>query len=127
MLCCGLRILGSPCLTHRVEWIGFNGFSATNTSIEDFFFDRFSGVKVSPKLAKTNSLRHHMACALFYSAKSTPDDAAIITALGLDAMRKLVGYVHQPLKQGGPHDKDAVANSPWRLSLMNWGHDPMKW
>jgi hypothetical protein len=41
-------------------------------------------------------------------------------------MRKVVGYVHRHLKQGGPQDKDAVADSPWRLSLMNWGHDPMK-
>ncbi|WP_342106127.1 DUF3140 domain-containing protein [Methylobacterium sp. SI9] len=41
-------------------------------------------------------------------------------------MRKVVGYVHRHLKQGGPKDKDAVEASPWRLSLMNWGHDPMK-
>lgn len=41
-------------------------------------------------------------------------------------MRKVVGYVHRHLKQGGPKDKDAVKDSPWRLSLMNWGHDPMK-
>lgn len=40
-------------------------------------------------------------------------------------MRKVVGYVHRHLKQGGPKDEDAVADSPWRLSLMNWGHDPM--
>jgi len=42
------------------------------------------------------------------------------------AMRKVVGYVHRHLKQGGPKDKDAVKDSPWRLSLMNWGHDPLK-
>lgn len=41
-------------------------------------------------------------------------------------MRKVVGYVHRHLKQGGPHDKDAVETSPWRLSLMNWGHDPLR-
>jgi hypothetical protein len=41
-------------------------------------------------------------------------------------MRKVVGYVHRHLKQGGPKDKDAVKDSPWRMSLMNWGHDPMK-
>ncbi len=39
-------------------------------------------------------------------------------------MRKVVGYVHRHLKQGGPKaDKE---HSPWRYSLMNWGHDPMK-
>jgi hypothetical protein len=41
-------------------------------------------------------------------------------------MRKVVGYVHRHLKQGGPKDKDALEGSPWRMSLMNWGHDPMK-
>lgn len=41
-------------------------------------------------------------------------------------MRKVVGYVHRHLKQGGPKDKDEVKDSPWRLSLMNWGHDPLK-
>ncbi|WP_343527914.1 DUF3140 domain-containing protein [Sphingomonas sp.] len=39
-------------------------------------------------------------------------------------MNKVVGYVHRHLKQGGP-DKD-VEHSPWRYSLMNWGHDPLK-
>ncbi|WP_313614169.1 DUF3140 domain-containing protein [Agrobacterium sp.] len=39
-------------------------------------------------------------------------------------MRKVVGYVHRHLKQGGPaQDKE---HSPWRYSLMNWGHDPLK-
>lgn len=39
-------------------------------------------------------------------------------------MRKVVGYVHRHLKQGGPaEDKE---HSDWRYSLMNWGHDPLK-
>ena len=43
-----------------------------------------------------------------------------------DHMRKVVGYVHRHLKQGGPKEKDEVKDSPWRLSLMNWGHDPLR-
>ncbi len=39
-------------------------------------------------------------------------------------MKKVVGYVHRHLAQGGPADD--VARSDWRYSLMNWGHDPMK-
>jgi len=39
-------------------------------------------------------------------------------------MATVVGYVHRHLAQGGP-DKD-VEDSPWRRSLMNWGHDPLK-
>ena len=42
------------------------------------------------------------------------------------AMAKVVGYVHRHLKQGGPKDKDKTEGSPWRHSLMNWGHDPLK-
>ena len=39
-------------------------------------------------------------------------------------MRKVVGYVHRHLAQGGPAaDKE---HSDWRYSLMNWGHDPLK-
>ena len=41
-------------------------------------------------------------------------------------MRKVLGYVHRHLKQGGPKDDAAMRDSPWRLSLMNWGHDPLK-
>lgn len=39
-------------------------------------------------------------------------------------MRKVVGYVHRHLAQKGP-EKD-WKDSPWRHSLMNWGHDPIK-
>jgi hypothetical protein len=39
-------------------------------------------------------------------------------------MKKVVGYIHRHLAQGGPAaDKDS---SDWRYSLMNWGHDPCK-
>ena len=37
-------------------------------------------------------------------------------------MKKVTGYVHRHLAQGGPA-KDAE-HSRWRYSLMNWGHDP---
>lgn len=39
-------------------------------------------------------------------------------------MRKVTGYVHRHLKQGGP--RDDKEHSRWRYSLMNWGHDPLK-
>ncbi|MBE7186337.1 MAG: DUF3140 domain-containing protein [Methylobacterium mesophilicum] len=39
-------------------------------------------------------------------------------------MAKVVGYIKRHLAQGGPaKDKE---HSPWRYSLMNWGHDPLK-
>lgn len=39
-------------------------------------------------------------------------------------MRKVVGYVHRHLAQGGPAENKE--HSRWRYSLMNWGHDPIK-
>ncbi|MFL6586238.1 MAG: DUF3140 domain-containing protein [Luteimonas sp.] len=36
-------------------------------------------------------------------------------------MRKVVGYVHRHLAQ---RPKDDISDTPWRHSLMNWGHDP---
>jgi hypothetical protein len=39
-------------------------------------------------------------------------------------MRKVIGYVRRHRAQGGP-DRDR-ADSRWRHSLMNWGHDPLK-
>ncbi len=48
-------------------------------------------------------------------AELTEDDAA--------HMRKVVGYVHRHLAQRPTGD---VTDSPWRHSLMNWGHDPEK-
>jgi Protein of unknown function (DUF3140) len=38
-------------------------------------------------------------------------------------MRKVVGYVHRHLAQRPDGD---VSETPWRYSLMNWGHDPLK-
>lgn len=38
-------------------------------------------------------------------------------------MRKVVGYVRRHLAQRPEGD---VADSRWRYSLMNWGHDPLK-
>lgn len=42
-----------------------------------------------------------------------------------DHMRKVIGYVHRHKAQGPAKPSD-VEDSPWRYSLMNWGHDPMK-
>ena len=38
-------------------------------------------------------------------------------------MRKVVGYVHRHLAQRPDGD---VSATPWRYSLMNWGHDPLR-
>jgi hypothetical protein len=40
-----------------------------------------------------------------------------------DHMQKVTGYVHRHLAQRPDGD---VSETPWRYSLMNWGHDPEK-
>ena len=41
----------------------------------------------------------------------------------VEHMRKVIGYVHRHLAQRPSGD---VEQTPWRYSLMNWGHDPLK-
>ena len=60
--------------------------------------------------------KHIVAIKHKKKAELTDDDYA--------HMRKVVGYVHRHLAQGGPADDKE--HSDWRYSLMNWGHDPMK-
>jgi hypothetical protein len=38
-------------------------------------------------------------------------------------MRKVVGYAKRHLAQRPSGD---VGDTPWRYSLMSWGHDPTK-
>ena len=41
----------------------------------------------------------------------------------LAQMRRTVSYVHRHLAQKPSGD---ISETPWRYSLMNWGHDPKK-
>jgi hypothetical protein len=45
-----------------------------------------------------------------------------LTAGDLAHMRKVAGYVHRHLAQRPAGD---IRETPWRYSLMNWGHDPL--
>lgn len=38
-------------------------------------------------------------------------------------MRKVIGYVHRHMAQRPDGD---LRDTPWRYSLMNWGHDPLE-
>jgi len=48
---------------------------------------------------------------------------ADLTSDDHEHMRKVVGYVRRHLAQRPSGD---VTETPWRYSLMNWGHDPEK-
>ena len=44
-----------------------------------------------------------------------------LTSGDLAHMRKVVGYIHRHVAQ---HPSGDITETPWRYSLMNWGHDP---
>ena len=46
-----------------------------------------------------------------------------LTQADVDHMAKVAGYVHRHMAQRPDGD---VSETPWRYSLMNWGHDPLK-
>lgn len=46
-----------------------------------------------------------------------------LTDADYEHMRKVVGYVHRHTAQRPSGD---VEQTPWRYSLMNWGHDPLE-
>lgn len=50
---------------------------------------------------------------------------ADLTAADEQHIHKVHSYISRHLPQG-PHNKKDVETSPWRYSLMNWGHDPLK-
>lgn len=41
----------------------------------------------------------------------------------LSHMKKVISYVHRHMAQKPSGD---VEHTPWRYSLKNWGHDPLK-
>ncbi len=41
-------------------------------------------------------------------------------------MKKVSGYVARHLAQRPDQSKAELVDTPWRYSLMNWGHDPLK-
>lgn len=45
------------------------------------------------------------------------------TEADLQRIKKVVGYIHRHTAQRPSGD---IENTPWRYSLMNWGHDPLK-
>jgi hypothetical protein len=66
------------------------------------------------------SVGHHSGRRIVEIKRTHKGD---LTAEDAAHMRKVVGYVHRHLAQRPDGD---VAETPWRYSLMNWGHDPLK-
>jgi len=41
-------------------------------------------------------------------------------------MRKVLGYIKRHAAQRPSQPDSELESTPWRYSLMNWGHDPMR-
>jgi hypothetical protein len=65
------------------------------------------------------SVGHRSGRRIVRLLAKSPDD---LTAGDLAHMRKVTGYVHRHLAQQPSGD---IRETPWRYSLMNWGHDPL--
>jgi len=64
------------------------------------------------------SVGHHSGRRIVELLRTKQAD---LTDDDLAHMRKVVGYVHRYLAQ---RPEGSVTDTPWRYSLMNWGHDP---
>jgi hypothetical protein len=66
------------------------------------------------------SVGHHSGRRIVEIKHTNKDD---LTDSDLAHMRKVTGYVKRHLAQRPSGD---LADTKWRASLMNWGHDPLK-
>ena len=92
----------------------------TPKSLEDWLdTDESKGVGQKKDGAK-ESTGHHMGreiIGILHTKKSDYGDE------DLAHMRKVTGYIKRHLAQRPDGD---VEETPWRYSLMNWGHDPLR-
>ena len=78
------------------------------------------GVGLKAEGAEGESVGHHMGHRILEIKERKQAD---LTEADYADMRKVAGYVKRHSAQR-PHGD--VADSKWRKSLMNWGHDPLK-
>ena len=67
----------------------------------------------------TESIGHHMGGEIVELLGKKPSD---YDDEDVAHMRKVTGYIKRHMAQRPDGD---VTDTPWRRSLMNWGHDPL--
>ena len=77
-----------------------------------------NGEKVTDS-QQAESVGHHMGHRILEIRAKRRDD---IAEPDVADMRKVVGYIHRHSAQRPRGD---IADTRWRKSLMNWGHDPL--
>ena len=92
----------------------------TSSALEHWLDTDESKAVGQKKDGKGESTGHHMGheiVELLHRKKSDYSDD------DFDRMRKVTGYIKRHTAQRPDGD---VSETPWRYSLMNWGHDPLK-
>ena len=84
------------------------------------WLERDESKAVGQKDGGGESTGHEMGRHIVDLLRTKKDD---LTDADLERMRKVHGYVARHGKQRPSGD---VSETPWRYSLMNWGHDPLK-
>ncbi len=92
----------------------------TPSELRDWL-DTEDSKRVGQKSAEgSESVGHRSGRRIIELLGTKKDD---LTDSDLAHQKKVVGYIHRHLEQRPSGD---VADSDWRYSLMNWGHDPEK-
>ena len=91
----------------------------TASELEDWL-QRDESKAVGQKDDGGESTGHEMGRHIVDLLRTRKDD---LTDEDLERMRKVHGYVARHIEQRPSGD---VTDTPWRHSLMNWGHDPLK-
>ncbi|MBW9115606.1 DUF3140 domain-containing protein [Rhizobium cauense] len=109
-------------LDHEQVWKDFrDAVNMAPATLEKWLQTKESRDNGWPEGDSRETIGHHSGRRIVEIRQKKRAD---LTNNDYEHMRKVVGYVHRHLAQGGPEgDKK---HSAWRYSLMNWGHDPLK-
>ena len=84
------------------------------------WLDTEESKEVGQKEGEEESIGHKSGKRIIQLLQKKQDE---YTDADLSHMKKVVSYVHRHLAQRPSGD---IEDTPWRYSLKNWGHEPLK-
>ena len=84
------------------------------------WLDTDESKEVGQKQGEEESIGHKAGKRIIQLLQKKQDE---YTDDDLSHMKKVVSYVHRHLAQRPSGD---IEDTPWRYSLKNWGHEPLK-
>ena len=84
------------------------------------WLDTDESKEVGQKQGEEESIGHKSGKRIIQLLQKKQDE---YTDDDLSHMKKVVSYVHRHLAQRPSGD---IEDTPWRYSLKNWGHEPLK-